>query len=688
MSLNKRQNDSTNRRKWLIAAGLAALTFIVFAPALDCKFVNLDDPDYVTNNTRVKSGLTLDGARWALATFSYGNWHPLTWLSLQLDATLWQLPEEEGPDPRGFHLTNVLVHSASAGLLFLTLEALTGALWPSLIVAALFAVHPLRVESVAWVAERKDVLSTFFGILALLAYAGYVRQRTLLRYLAVCGAFVVSLMCKPMMVTLPCLLLVLDWWPLSRVRTWRDYGRLFLEKCPLFAVVALSSFVTFIAQSRGGAVMPLETFPMSARFENAAISYAEYLKETFWPVGLAVFYPHRYYPWGAGLALPTVIGATVLLVAITGIAIYLWRKAPYFLAGWLWYIGTLVPVIGIIQAGDQSHADRYTYFPQIGILIAVCWSVAALAQRWPTYSLAASAVVVLCLCVLTREQITHWQDSEKLWRHDLATVGNNPLALTDLGVELDAQGRPKEADDSLRASLALSSNSALTHINRGNLLLTLNRLPEAEIEFSKACELAPYFPHPRTQLSEVLLRQNKLEKAEEENAKALVLAPDLSATWCNMGFIETAKKNYEKAAENFEESIRLDPKYSAAHTGLGMLLFSHLGKKQEGLEHLEKAVVCNKRSGEGHFFLALAYESLGDRDKATDHLESAARFSPGLSQIWAKLATQYYLQRRFTDAANCFQRAAEVEPNIATRQKYLDQARRLEGNPLNSLRPG
>src|SRR5579883_3044632 len=335
-------------REWVAAGLLAGISLAVFARALDCGFVNYDDMEYVTRNRDVLRGLTPGGVGWAFTTCYNSNWHPLTWLSLELDASLWHLPDG-GPDPTGFHLTNVLVHAANVALVFFALRALTGAFWRSAAVALLFAVHPLRVESVAWVSERKDVLSTFFGLLALWAYAAYVAAPSRRRYLAVAGPFALSLLSKPMLVTLPCLLLVLDWWPLGRLRP-GDWRRRVVEKVPLFALVVASSAVTYLAQSKQRAVASTTMFPPSVRLENALVGYAAYLFKTVWPADLAAYYPHPIYDTrsGGGLTAETVGLAAVVLVALTAGAAALRRKAPYLLAGWLWFLGTLVPVIGLV----------------------------------------------------------------------------------------------------------------------------------------------------------------------------------------------------------------------------------------------------------------------------------------------------------------------------------------------------
>src|SRR5579883_1257197 len=426
-------------REWVAAGLLAGISLAVFARALDCGFVNYDDMEYVTRNRDVLRGLTPGGVGWAFTTCYNSNWHPLTWLSLELDASLWHLPDG-GPDPTGFHLTNVLVHAASAALLFLALRALTGAFWRSAAVALLFAVHPLRVESVAWVSERKDVLSVFFGLLALWAYAAYVKRPSVGRYLAVAAAFAASLLCKPMLVTLPFLLLVLDGWPLGRVRTLADWRRPALEKLPLLALAVASSALTYFVQAKAGTVRGLETFPLNVRVENAAVSYVQYVAKTAWPLGLAVYYPHPASPWGGGLPAWKVGGAAVLLVAATAAAVALWRKAPYLLAGWLWYAGTLVPVLGLLQVGDHAYADRYSYFPQIGLLVAACWGVAEVARRHAETAAAIAAAAALALAVVTGVQLASWRDSIALWRHDLRAAGRSPLAYMNLGAALGEAG--------------------------------------------------------------------------------------------------------------------------------------------------------------------------------------------------------------------------------------------------------
>jgi protein O-mannosyl-transferase len=649
-----------NLRDGLTALALAVVTFTVFAPALDCDFVDFDDPGYVTNTPQVTAGLSDAGVRWAFTAFNAFYWHPLTWLSLQLDATLSRTPDGK-PNPWGFHFTNVLFHSGSAAFLFLALRALTGAYWRSAVAALLFAVHPLRVESVAWVAERKDVLSVFFGMLALWAYAAYSRHPSVKSYLLVLLAFALSLMSKPMLVTLPCLLLVLDWWPLGRLLghtgepgSWR---RLVVEKLPLLALALAATAITIYAQSVEGAVADLDRFSPAVRLENAAISYVTYLGMLAWPVNLAVFYPHPAYPWGGGLFVEMVAAAAVVLIGLSAGAVALRRRAPYFLAGWLWYLGTLLPVIGLTQAGDQALADRFTYFPQIGLLIAICWGVAELARGRTREVLAFAAVVAVVLAVLTRKQLTVWQDSVTLWNHDLKVARSSPAALTNLAIALE-QSDPATAEKYLREALALDNESVATHINLGNLLMRRGRLEEAADELLVACELREKYAEPRTQLGEIRFRQGKVEEAIVLHREAIRLKPGLSAAHCNLGIAEAARGNLVEAADNFREALRLQPDFPEAHCGLGEVLFRQ-HRSEEGLKHLREAVRINPGYGEGHLFLGLALEGRGELSEAAWHFEQAVRSNPGLTMAWSRLAAARAHQGRTEEADFCRQRALE-----------------------------
>src|SRR5579862_3504181 len=448
---------------------LALITVLVYWPVRHADFLVFDDPDYVTYNSHVQAGLTWAGVKWAFTSWYASNWHPLTWLSHMLDSSLF------GPNASASHIINVLFHTANVLLLFLLLYRATNKLWPAAFVAALFAWHPLHVESVAWVSERKDVLSTFFGLLSLLAYVGYAQKFKVqsskfnVDYVLAIVFFALGLMAKPMLVTLPFVMLLLDFWPLERIRSFAtvtdraraQYASLLFEKIPFFALTIASSIITYLAQ-RGEAVMSFEQRPLGLRLANAAVAYVEYLAKTFWPAHLAVIYPlpHEIPSWQ--------VVATALL--LTGVTVFAWcmrRNAPYLLVGWLWFLGTLVPVIGIVQVGGQALADRYAYVPLIGIFLAITWGAADLIARFrvqTALTAAIAAVVLMGSAAATERQLTFWDNSEKLFRHALDITTGNAIAHVNLGVALEQDHR-EDALVEYRKALDLAPGLFQVHNN-------------------------------------------------------------------------------------------------------------------------------------------------------------------------------------------------------------------------------
>jgi tetratricopeptide (TPR) repeat protein len=674
-------------RNGLAAAGLAVVTFVLFTPALNCQFVNIDDPDYVTKNPHVKAGLNAAAIQWAFTAYHTYNWHPLTWLSLQLDATLWK-NSDGSLDPRGFHLTNVQLHAANAALLFLALQSLTGAFWRSAAVALLFAVHPLRAESVAWVSERKDVLSTFFGLLALWAYAAYARRPTVGSYLAVAAAFAVSLLCKPMLVTLPCLFLVLDWWPLGRWRE-RSAWPLIREKLPLFALVVVSSIVTFQAQAGGGSVADLRRFPPYARLANAANSYATYLFKTFWPTQLAVYYPHPVFvPGKVGSLTFTEAGvATLVLLALSGAAFALRRRAPYLLAGWLWFLGTLVPTIGLIQVGAQAYADRYTYLPQVGILLALCWAAGDLARSRPAAIAALSSAVVaaVVLAMVTREQLAFWHDSLALWEHNDRVAAPSALALVSYGEALAEQQRTDEAIDAYTRSLQYDNLSFRAHNDLGNLLLQRHKLDEATGHFKLACAYGPKHAVAHLNLGLVLAEKGDLREAARENETAIRLEPERFEGYFQLGQVQARLNELVPAVKSFREAVRLRPDFAKAHAGLGDTLL-RLGQVEEGTAELRKAVECDRQFGQGHLLLGMALESRGNREEASQHYEEAVKQRPDFAPAWNKLGGCRARQGRLPEAVECLSRAVELSPKMVPFR--IDLASALEAVASGQAKSG
>lgn len=479
---------------------LALITVLAYSPVRHAALVVFDDPVYV-QNSHVEAGLTWPGVKWAFTTWYGSNWHPLTWLSHMLDASLF------GKDVGAQHFVNVLFHAANALLLFLLLFRLTKKMWPAAFVAALFAWHPLHVESVAWVSERKDVLSTFFGMLALLVYSKYAEKsrvrspQSTVWYGWTLGFFALSLLAKPMLVTLPFVLLLLDVWPLGRTQIFSISAArntqhatrnthlppLVFEKLPFFALTIGSSTVTFLAQ-RSEAVVSLEQQPFGSRIANALVSYAEYLGKAVWPARLAIIYPLHPIPvW-------QIAASAVVLVMITFLAWRARKISPYLLIGWLWFLGTLVPVIGIVQVGGQALADRYTYVPLIGVFIAVVYGVADLVTRFRISKVvisAAAALILLGCLGLTEYQLRFWQNSEALFGHAIAVTKNNAIAHINLGVALEEERHPAEALADYRKAVEIDPNRFQAHNNLANLLATMGQREEAYKEYQEALRLNP-----------------------------------------------------------------------------------------------------------------------------------------------------------------------------------------------------
>jgi protein O-mannosyl-transferase len=546
--------DPAYRAETLLALCLALVTLVLFWPSRDCRFTNYDDPFYVTGNPHVHEGLSRAGAWWALTATSQSNWHPLTWLSLQLDYELFRLY------PYGYRVTNLLLHTANALSLFVVLRRLTGAVAPSTLTAALFAVHPLHVESVAWVAERKDVLSTLFWMLTLWAYVRYVERLGWGRYACVVLALAAGLMAKPMLVTLPCVLLLLDYWPLGRwaagPAAWR---RLLLEKLPLFALAAASCVVTLIAQARGGAIRALEELPLAGRAANAVVAYVTYLVQTFWPRDLAAFYPYEDLSWSDG----RVWGACLFLAGVTAVAALQAGRRPYFLVGWLWYLGTLVPVIGLVQVGGQAHADRYTYVPLIGVFVMAAWTVADLARQggWVRrVALAGTTAAALLGCLfLTWVQVGYRHDSMTLWTHAIAVTGPNAEAHYNLGVAHLEAGKLEPAAEEFRRTLAIDPRYRLARLNLARVLFTRGRLDEARDEFTQLVETYPDDFLAQFHLGLIASMRKESAEAIARYTQALRLRPEDARAHTNLALELTNQQDYEAARRHLREAERWDP---------------------------------------------------------------------------------------------------------------------------------
>lgn len=561
----------TNRR-WLtigVCIFLAAITWMVFGQTLGHDFVNYDDQNYVYENAKITGGLNLAGIAWAFSHVHAQNWHPLTTISHMLDCQLYGLKAE------GHHFTNVLLHTVAALLLFAVLREMTGALWRSAFVAAVFAIHPLHVESVAWVAERKDVLSAVFFMLTLGAYVRYARAPSIARYLAVAALFALGLMSKPMLVTIPFVLLLLDYWPLKRFPSatsvkskgkwlawWERQSlprRLILEKIPLIALSAISGTVTFLAQRQ--ALGWTEDLPVSLRFNNAVVTYIAYIWQMLWPAKLAVFYPHpenRVPLWEIILALAVLIATT-----LTGIVLR--RKRPYFITGWLWYLGMLVPVIGVIQVGWQGRADRYTYLPQIGLYVLVAWAIADLSASWRHQRQIATLGAAILLGALTwraRNQASFWRNSETLWTHTLAVTADNDVADNNLGIIFLGRGQVDEAISRFQAAVDLRPENAPAHDNLAKAFLQKGQVADALLHYRKLLEIQPDNAEAHNILGTVLIQQGRVREAIEQWQETLVMQPENGNAKSNLAWVfatypEESIRNGTQAVQLAAQALQL-----------------------------------------------------------------------------------------------------------------------------------
>jgi protein O-mannosyl-transferase len=564
---------------------LLLATLAVYSQTLHFDFVNFDDPDYITNNPHVRQGITADGIGWALTSGDDANWFPVTRLSHMLDVQLF------GLNPGWHHLTNVLFHALATLLLFAFLFRATDARWPSAFVAFVFALHPLHVESVAWVTERKDVLSAFFWFLALWAYVWYAERPGTRRYLLALLAFCLGLMSKSMVVTLPLVMLLLDVWPLRR-GPWR-----IREKLPFFALSMGAAIVTYAVQSGAGAVEAVKA-PLGLRLENTLVSYLDYILGMFWPAGLAVFYP---YPQGLPLWKVTI--AALVLAGISALVLRRFRTEPYLAAGWLWYLVTLVPVIGLVQVGAQARADRYTYIPMVGLSIMLAWGAAAVVRRWPqTKTLAAALAGLSCLaCVaLTWVQIQYWRNSESLFQQAVDVTSGNYVAEHNLGnALLEEPSRLREAIQYLESAVRIKPDSARAHSDLGSAYSKLpDHLPQAIVEYQLAVRYSPESAIPRYNLGNALAAEGRLPEAVSEWETAVRLDPayasrlqqPLAEAHNNLGVTLTnAPGRLPEAISHFEAAARSAPDYADAHYNLGVALSNMPGRRSEAISELETA---------------------------------------------------------------------------------------------------
>jgi Tfp pilus assembly protein PilF len=625
----------------LLCVLLAAFTMAVFAQTGNHQFINFDDTIYVTNNPHVQGGITADNVAWAFTSTAASNWHPLTWLSHMADVQLF------GLNPRGHHLTSVLLHIASTLLLFLLLARLTGSVWRSLFVAALFALHPLHVESVAWVAERKDVLSCFFWLSTLLLYARYLNKPALGRYLPVLLCFAAGLMAKPMLVTLPVVLLLLDYWPLNRFRQQPaaegaaapSLAFLVKEKLPFFLLSGISSAVTLYAQRQGGAMKNLDAIPLGLRIENSMVAYAKYLGGTLWPHDLAILYP-----FPSSLPMWQAVGSFLLLALITVLTIWYRRCYPYLLVGWCWFLVTLVPVIGLVQVGGQSMADRYSYIPIIGLFVMAAWLVPDLARGWRyrlEFLAITAALVVSASAAATLWQLRYWQDSISIFRHTLQVTSGNYLILNNYGIALADSGDLEGAVAAYREALRVWPNSANAHINLGG----------------------------------TLARQGKFEEAIGQYDEALRLQPNYALAYANRGKAMAGLGRTGEANGQYEQALKLDPALADAHLSLAILLMQQ-GQRAAALGHYESARLLEPYSTKAPINLGAALAKEGRLAEAAEFFNQALRIDPACVEAQFDLGVALAKQGKPDDAARHFSEVLRLKPDSGAARHWLKELQR------------
>ena len=599
---------------WL---GLILSTLVVYSQVAGFDFINYDDPVYVYQNAHVQSGLTWASFKWAFTSVVDGNWIPVTLLSHILDGQLF------GIRSGMHHLVNVWFHALSALLLFLSLRRATRARGLSAFVAFVFALHPLHVGSVAWVAERKDVLSTFFWFLALYAYVRYAERPSVGRYLAVVAPFCLGLMSKPMLVTFPFTLWLLDLWPLRRAQWPRTIG----EKLPLIALSAGASVVTYLVQGSAGF---LAAIPLTTRIENVFVSYLTYIEQMFWPARLAV-----YYPYPPSSAAWQAVAAFAVILAISAGALRAWRTRPYLAVGWFWYLGTLVPVIGLVQVGSQAHADRYMYVPMIGLSIMLAWGAADVAARWPrtkpVLALAAAVSCAACLALAWRET-AYWRNSETLFQRAIEVTQNNSLAENNLGMHLMTVGRNPDAISHFEAALQINPNYADAHNNLGFVLSQIpERIPDAVKQYEAALRLKPDSAEAHNGLGAALVRRGDCPAAIPHFEAALQLKPDQADAIYNLGTCQMAVKNYGAAVPYFEAAIRAQPGFAEAHFSLAGCLSRIPGRVPDAIKEYEATLQLRPNEGLArlaHAKLGMLLADQGRAQEAIQHLEAVQRIQP------------------------------------------------------------
>jgi tetratricopeptide (TPR) repeat protein len=664
-----------NKRQVLfISIALVAATLAAYEPIRHNDFVSYDDTTYITENPNVTGGITQHSIVWAFTTGHSSNWHPLTWLSHMLDYEIY------GLNPLGHHITNVLIHIVNSLLLFWILRKMTGTIWTSAFVAGVFALHPLQVDSVAWAAEKKTVLSGLFWLLTIAVYIHYTKQPRLGRYLLLFVVFGFCIMTKPVVVTLPLVLLLLDYWPLERVKWGQlgtpssptkvirhkaSMGRLITEKIPLFALSAILCLITFVSQKSGGAVIELETVPLDYRIANMFFSYIRYIGKMIWPSRLAVFYPYHI----ADLSVTTVIICAALFALITILAIYTYRQNKHITTGWLWYVVTLVPVIGLVQAGFQSLANRYMYLPMLGLLIIIAWSAKDLIVKHPQLKAVTAVmgtIVLLSLLILTRAHVRHWQNSITLFEYALKTTTNNATAEVNYGIALlHEAGRFDEVISHLRKAVRLNPTFAIARYNLGKILLQQGKSNEAIECFNELLQQNGDSAEAHFNLAVAFNMQKKYDDAIKHLAKVLEIDPNYPDARNKMEITLIISGRTNDAFAYFNEILRTSKDPAEEYTNLGVV-YTQAGKYELAIQSFTKAVELKPNSTTTLNNLAWTLATTGDvsvsdANKAVELAQHACELTGYKNPSFLDtLAAAYAAAGKFDDAVKTAKQALDI----------------------------
>jgi tetratricopeptide (TPR) repeat protein len=641
-----------------IYSALILSTLLVFWQVRNFDFTGYDDNSYIYENPHVLKGITADSIIWAFTTSHTGYWHPLTWLSLMLDCQIF------GAKPGPIHVVNVVFHIINTILLFAIFNRMTARIWPSAFVAAAFALHPMHVESVAWIAERKDVLSTLFFLLTLAAYINYVRRRGFFPYLLTLLLFVLGLLAKPMLVILPFVLLLLDYWPLNRFLNSKfSILNSIFEKVPFFVLAAVSGVITFLAQHNVGTVAGIDILPLKYRFANVFLSYARYIGKLFVPQNLAVFYPpdiHTFKPWQVAMYI-------LLFILITILVILFGRNRKFLPVGWFWFIGTLVPVIGLVQVGAQAYADRYTYIPYIGLFIMLAWGLPDFLSKLPQRKIILGPLMIIVLAtlgILAHRQVGFWKNGLTLFSHAIEVTQNNVVAHDELGNAYLRLGRYQDAIESYKRSIKIKPDYAESHYNLGVSYLNIGRFQDALESCMRAVKIKPDYAEAYNGLGTVYLNIGRFQDALESYRQAIKIRPDYAEAHYNLGVIYDKLGRWQDSIEAYKQAIKIKADFTGAYNNLGVA-YLNIGSFQQALESCRQAINIEPDYAEALNNLGNAYLGLGRYQEAIEAYQRVLKIKPDYARAYYNLGVAYGSIGRSREEIESYKRAVDIKPDFA-----------------------